>query len=100
LSTDNELVRDIVLAVYAALAKQESVKISTRVKAGMARVAASGQPWKSKKGNWVAGLGRPRLAPELRREIATRLAAGATPYRVAQDLGISQHTVTKYAEAA
>jgi DNA invertase Pin-like site-specific DNA recombinase len=55
LSTDNELVRDIVLAVYAALAKQESIKISTRVRAGMARVAASGKPWTSKKGRLVSG---------------------------------------------
>jgi DNA invertase Pin-like site-specific DNA recombinase len=98
LSTDNELVRDIVLAVYAALAKQESVKISTRVKAGMARVAASGKPWTSKKGRLVDGLGRPKLDVMQRREITKRLAKGASAYRVAKDLGLSPHTVAKYAK--
>lgn len=98
-STDNELVRDIVLAVYSSLAKAESQKISTRVKAGMARVAASGKPWVSKKGRLTHGLGRPKLDPAMRHEIAKRLAAGDTPYRVAQDMGISQHTVSKYAPA-
>jgi DNA invertase Pin-like site-specific DNA recombinase len=98
LSTDNELVRDIVLAVYAALAKQESVTISTRVKAGMVRVAASGKPWVSKKGRLVEGLGRPKLDVMHRREIAKRLAKGASAYRIAKDLRISPHTVAKYAK--
>jgi DNA invertase Pin-like site-specific DNA recombinase len=96
LNTDNELIRDIVLAVLSSLAKAESQKISVRVKAGMARVSASGKPWISKKGNLTHGLGRPKLDIAMRREIAKRLAEGATAYRVAQDLGLSQHTVAKY----
>jgi DNA invertase Pin-like site-specific DNA recombinase len=96
LNTDNEMVRNILLALLSTLAKVESQKIATRVKAGMARVAASGKPWVSKKGRLVSGLGRPKLDISMRREIAKRLAAGDTPYRVAQDLGISQHTVAKY----
>jgi DNA invertase Pin-like site-specific DNA recombinase len=96
-STDNELVRDIVLAVYSSLAKAESAKISTRVKAGMARVAASGKPWVSHKGNLVSSVGRPKLDPALRREIGKRLAAGDTAYRIAKDMGISKNTVEKYA---
>jgi DNA invertase Pin-like site-specific DNA recombinase len=95
-STDNELVRDIVLAVYSSLAKAESAKISTRVKAGMARVAASGKPWVSHKGNLVSTVGRPKLDPAIRNEIAKRLAAGHTPYRIGKDMGISKNTVTKY----
>jgi DNA invertase Pin-like site-specific DNA recombinase len=97
LNSDIEIVRNILLALLSSLAKLEREKISSRVKAGMRRVAASGKPWVSKKGKLTHGLGRPRLAPGKRREIADRLAAGATHYRVAQDLGISQHTVAKYA---
>jgi len=40
LATDNELVRDILLALLASLAKQETKRISERVKAGMARAKA------------------------------------------------------------
>jgi DNA invertase Pin-like site-specific DNA recombinase len=98
LNTDNELVRDIVLAVLSSLAKAESQKIATRVKAGMARVAASGKPWISKKGKLTHGLGRPKLDIAMRREIAKRLAAGDTAYRIAKDMKISAHTVAKYAE--
>src|SRR5262249_28093068 len=42
ISTDNELIRDIVLAVMASLAKQESLRISQRPKAGMERARAKG----------------------------------------------------------
>jgi DNA invertase Pin-like site-specific DNA recombinase len=43
LATDNELVRDILLALLASLAKQEANRISERVKAGMARAKAQGK---------------------------------------------------------
>jgi hypothetical protein len=36
-ATDNELAREILLAVMASLAKQEAIKISERTKAGLAR---------------------------------------------------------------
>src|SRR5439155_20889827 len=42
LSTDNEMVRDIVLAVMSSLAKVERARISERTKAGLARVRAKG----------------------------------------------------------
>lgn len=57
-STDNELVRDIVLAVLAALARAETQKISARVKSGMARARAQGKQ-----------LGRPKVAPEVEKRI-------------------------------
>src|SRR5260370_19261974 len=50
LNTDNEMVRDIVLAVMSSLAKMERQKISERTKAGLARVRAKG-----------TRLGRPAL---------------------------------------
>lgn len=43
LSTDNELVRDILIAVMASLAKQEAIKISERTKAGLERARAQGK---------------------------------------------------------
>jgi DNA-binding NarL/FixJ family response regulator len=65
----------------------------------MARVAASGKPWVSRKGRLVTSVGRPKLDPAMRREIAQRLAAGDTPYRIGKDMGISKNTVAKYGEA-
>lgn len=53
LSSDNELVRDILLAVMAGLAKQEAIKISERTKAGLERARAAGKT-----------LGRPALDPK------------------------------------
>jgi DNA invertase Pin-like site-specific DNA recombinase len=40
LAADNELVRNILLAVLSSLAKEEPQKISERTKAGMARAKA------------------------------------------------------------
>src|SRR6516165_8155897 len=50
LATDNELVRNILLALLASLAKLEAQKISERTRAGMARAKARG-----------AKIGRPQL---------------------------------------
>jgi DNA invertase Pin-like site-specific DNA recombinase len=86
LATDNELVRNILLALLASLAKLEAQKISERVKAGMARAKAQGKR-----------IGRPAISVKLKHEIAERIAAGETAYRVAKDLGVDQHTVQKYA---
>jgi DNA invertase Pin-like site-specific DNA recombinase len=86
LATDNELVRNILLATLASLAKQEAQKISERTRAGMARAKAQGKH-----------IGRPTLSRKLREKIAERIAAGETPYRVAKDLGIDRHTAAKYA---
>jgi DNA invertase Pin-like site-specific DNA recombinase len=87
LATDNELVRDILLALLASLAKQEAKKISERTKAGLARARAQGKR-----------LGRPSISDKLKTKIATRIAAGQTPYRVAKDLGIDRHTAAKYGQ--
>jgi DNA invertase Pin-like site-specific DNA recombinase len=86
LATDNELVRNILLALLASLAKVEAQKISGRTKAGMARVKAKG-----------IRIGRPKLGAELRQQIATRAAKGQTSYAIAEALGIDRHTAAKYA---
>src|SRR5262245_9443879 len=86
LATDNELVRNILLALLASLAKVEAQKIGERTRAGMARAKAKG-----------VRIGRPALALKLQKRIAARIAAGDTPYRIAKDLGIDRHTAAKYA---
>jgi DNA invertase Pin-like site-specific DNA recombinase len=86
LATDNELVRNILLALLSSLAKVEAQKISERTKAGMARAKSKG-----------IKIGRPRLRIELRQKIAQRAAKGETPYAIAKALGIDRHTVAKYA---
>jgi DNA invertase Pin-like site-specific DNA recombinase len=86
LQTDNELVRNILLATLASLAKVEAQKISDRTKAGMARAKANG-----------TRIGRPALPLKIREKIIERAKAGVSAYRIAKDLGIDHHTVAKYA---
>ena len=84
--SDNELVRNILLALLASLAKQEAKRMSERVKAGMARAKADGKR-----------IGRPAISLKLKHQIAKRIAAGESAYAVAKDLGIDRHTAQKYA---
>ena len=81
LSTENELVRNVLLTLLASLAKMEVEKLSARVKAGMARAKARGKH-----------VGRPSIDPGLRKEIAERRAEGQTPYAIAKALGIDLAT--------
>jgi DNA invertase Pin-like site-specific DNA recombinase len=85
LATDNELVRNVLLALLSSLAKVEAQKISERTKAGMARAKAMG-----------IKIGRPRLGIEVRRKIVVRAAKGETPYAISKALGIDRHTAAKY----
>jgi DNA invertase Pin-like site-specific DNA recombinase len=89
LATDNELVRNILLALLASLAKVEAQKISERTKAGMARAKAKGKQ-----------IGRPSIDLELRRQIAERAADGQTAYRIGLALGVDRKTAARYAGAA
>ena len=86
LSTDNELVRNILLAVMSSLAKVEAQRIGERTRAGMARARAQGKH-----------IGRPALDSAVRQKIAKQMAAGLSAYAVAKHLGIDPHTVAKYA---
>jgi DNA invertase Pin-like site-specific DNA recombinase len=85
LSTDNELVGNILIAVMSSLAKIESQKIGERTRAGMARARAQGKR-----------IGRPALDPALQQKIAKGLGAGMSAYAVAKQLRIDAHTVAKY----
>jgi DNA invertase Pin-like site-specific DNA recombinase len=86
LQTDNELVRNILLATLASLAKVESQKIGERKKAGMARARREGKQ-----------IGRPSLPPQVQAKIAKLAKAGASAYRIGKDLGIDHKMVAKYA---
>ena len=77
---------ELLLALLASLAKGEALKISERTKAGMARAKAKGKR-----------IGRPTLGAEIGRQIADRVAAGATPYAAAKALGVDRKTAAKYA---
>ena len=88
LATDNELVRNILLALLSSLAKVEAQKISERTKAGMARAKAKGMR-----------IGRPKLGLDLRQKIARRAAKGETPYAIGKALGIDRHTAAKYLQS-
>jgi DNA invertase Pin-like site-specific DNA recombinase len=90
LSTDNEMVRDIVLAVMASLAKIERQKISDRTRAGMERVRRQG----SKSGK---AIGRPRISAQTRGRIIEMLAAGAGIRTTARAVGAGNETVHRIA---
>jgi len=91
LSTDNELVRDIVLAVMSSLAKVERARISERTKAGLARVRAKG-----------TRLGRPAIGDKVRAKIAALAHdnPGMSAYAIAKAVGCDVKTATKYAGIA
>jgi DNA invertase Pin-like site-specific DNA recombinase len=89
LATDNELVRNVLLALLASLGKVEAQKISDRTKAGMARAKAKG-----------SRIGRPAIKREMRQQILDRSAKGETPYAIAKALGCDRHTARKYARAS
>jgi DNA invertase Pin-like site-specific DNA recombinase len=86
LQTDNELVRNILLATLASLAKVESQRMGERTKAGMARARREGKQ-----------IGRPALSEALQAKIGKLAKAGVSAYRIAKDLGIDHKTVAKYA---
>src|ERR1700738_4901367 len=65
LSTENELVRNILLALLASLAKLEREKISQRTKAGLERAGAKGKV-----------LGRPKFSNVDRDKLVAALETG------------------------
>ncbi|MEM9358776.1 MAG: recombinase family protein [Pseudomonadota bacterium] len=84
LSTDNEMVRDILLAVMSSLAKQEAIKISERTKAGLERAKAKGKK-----------LGRPNVDRSVLAAIVTDKAENPekSERALARDHGVSRGSV-------
>ena len=88
LSTDNELVRNVLLAVLASLAKLEREKISQRTKAGLERARAMGKR-----------LGRPKFADDRLERLRIALDTGESWHAVSQKTRIPYSTVKKHARA-
>jgi len=82
LSTDNEMVRDIVLAVMASLAKAERARIAERTRAGMQRAAKNGKR-----------LGRPKISAATRAQIVEMLRNGIGIRATARAIGTGNETV-------
>ena len=88
LSTDNELVRNILLATLASLAKLEREKISQRTKAGLERARAMGRV-----------LGRPKFGDGDREKLRAALEGGKSWHAVSIETRIPYSTVKKHARA-
>jgi DNA invertase Pin-like site-specific DNA recombinase len=80
--------RDAVLAILAAIAKQERIRISERVTAGLSRAKAQGKV-----------LGRPRAAVRPARVLALR-DRGLSIREIAEEVGVSHMTVQRIIAAA
>ena len=85
LSTENELVRDILLAVLSALAKQEAVRNSERIKAGHTRARAEGKV-----------IGRPKLDERTQNQIAALVEEGLSNRKIAARLQRPESTLRPY----
>lgn len=86
LTTDNEMVRDIVLAIMASLAKMERQKISERTKAGLDRARAKGRR-----------LGRAPFSTASRDKLRMALDAGMSWHAASVETRIAYSTVRKHA---
>jgi DNA invertase Pin-like site-specific DNA recombinase len=80
--------KEAVLAILAAIAKQERIRLSERVLAGLGRAKAQGKV-----------LGRPRAAVRPGRVLALR-AKGLSLRAIAAETGVSVMTVQRIVEAA
>jgi DNA invertase Pin-like site-specific DNA recombinase len=88
LSTENELVRNILLATLASLAKLEREKISQRTKAGLERARAKGKV-----------LGRPKFSDGDRDKLIAALETHDSWHVVSRKTRIPYSTVKKHARA-
>jgi putative DNA-invertase from lambdoid prophage Rac len=88
LSTENELVRNILLATLSSLAKLEREKISQRTKAGLERARAKGKI-----------LGRPKFSDGDRETLRNALDTGESWHAVSIATKIPYSTVKKHARA-
>jgi DNA invertase Pin-like site-specific DNA recombinase len=85
LNTDNEMVRNILLAVLSSLAKIEAQKISERTKAGLERAKRKGKR-----------LGRRPVDGAVQRKIAQLEKTDMTIKDKAKQAGVSINTYKKY----
>jgi len=79
------LFKDAIIAILATLAKQESIRISERVKAGMDRARAQGKR-----------ISRPRIPAEKQQRIRDLAARKVSKSEIARRVGVSRGTVLNY----
>jgi DNA invertase Pin-like site-specific DNA recombinase len=84
LSTDDELVRDILFALLSSLAKLEARKIRERTVAGLQRARAQGKT-----------LGRPKVADDVEAAVRTSLSQGNGIIKTAKLCGCGVGTVQR-----
>ena len=75
LNTDNELVRDILLSIMGALAKQERIRIAERTKAGLERARMQGKK-----------LGRPEVMSKVRDKVIELYKQGKTYRQIVEEV--------------
>jgi len=88
LSTENELVRNILLATLSSLARLEREKLSQRTKAGLERARSKGKV-----------LGRPKFSDGDRKKLVAALETGDSWHAVSAKTRIPYSTVKKHARA-
>lgn len=79
--------KDAVIAIVATVAKQERIRISERVRAGMSRARSKGRK-----------LGRPATAVDMF-SVGARRASGESLRAIARDLGVSPALLVKRSRA-
>jgi len=85
-SMKNEIIRPVVIAVFATLYELERKMISERTKAGMARAKAAGKH-----------VGRkPKLSEQDLKRVKELLELGVPKKRIAELLGVSRTTLYRY----
>lgn len=84
LSTENELIRNILIALMSSFAKYEREMISVRTKAGLERAKKNG-----------VKLGRKGMDPEDEERLLQLLKDGISNNQVAEKMGIHRQTVLK-----
>lgn len=82
---DNWLYEFLGRTILASLAKQEVVRCSERVKAGMTRAKAEGKR-----------ISRPALPGEKQEQIKKLTAQGVPKKKIAQRIGVDPKTVRNY----
>jgi DNA invertase Pin-like site-specific DNA recombinase len=89
LTSENEMIRDILLAVMSALAKQDRVRIVERVKAGLHRARLHG----TRSGRPIGGQ---RIPAKKEKEVAAALLKGDRGMqKIARDLSVGVSVVQR-----
>jgi len=89
LNTQDDMLRDMLLAFMSYFAELEAKKISERTKAGLARAKAQG-----------VRIGRPSKKAAYLEAVLEQHHKGWSAYRISRELGLAYNTVRKYLREA